>query len=174
MTHSFKILPSQLDDIPALVKLVNSAYRGETSKKGWTTEADLLDGTRTDAASLSPIIQSATDTILKCCDDSNQIIGCVHLQEKLQKIYLGMLTVAPELQSGGIGRKLLAAAEQYAKDRNAISIMMTVISVRKELIEWYERRGYHRTGETKPFPHDPRFGIPKQELVFVVLLKKLD
>ncbi len=173
MTQSFKILPSQLDDIPALVKLVNSAYRGESSKKGWTTEADLLDGSRTDAASLTSIIQSTTDTILKCCDASDQIIACVYLQEQYKKIYLGMLTVAPELQAGGIGKSLLAAAEQYAIDHHAESILMTVISVRKELIEWYERRGYQRTGETKPFPHDPRFGIPKQELVFVVLDKKL-
>ena len=173
MSQSFKILPSQLEDIPALVKLVNSAYRGESSKKGWTTEADLLDGSRTDAADLLAVLQNTTDRILKCCDASNRIIACVHLQEQKQKIYLGMLTVSPELQAGGIGKLLLAAAEQYAKDRQAESIMMTVISVRKELIEWYERKGYKRTGETKPFPHDPRFGIPKQELVFVVLEKKL-
>ncbi len=173
MSQSFKILPSQLEDIPALVKLVNSAYRGESSKKGWTTEADLLDGSRTDAADLIAVLQSTTDRILKYCDTSNRIVACVHLQEQKQKIYLGMLTVSPELQAGGIGKLLLAAAEQYAKDRHAESIMMTVISVRKELIEWYERRGYKRTGETKPFPHDPRFGIPKQELVFIVLEKKL-
>ena len=171
MTGSYQILPSLLEDIPALVKLVNSAYRGKSSKKGWTTEADLLEGTRTDALVLASIFQSPSDTILKCCDTNNRIVACVHLQEQDKKIYLQMLTVSPEMQTAGIGKKLLIAAEEYATDHACHTIVMTVISVRHELIEWYERRGFTRTGQTKPFPKDSRFGIPKQELEFILMEK---
>ena len=172
MTDTFKIIPADFTDIPSLVQLVNSAYRGEGSKKGWTTEADLLGGIRTNETTLTSILQNSTDIILKCCDADENIIGCVHLQHQLKKIYLGMLTVSPQLQTKGIGKLLLSASEKYARENNFESIIMTVISVRKELINWYERRGYINTGETKPFPHDPNFGIPKQELEFIVMEKK--
>jgi ribosomal protein S18 acetylase RimI-like enzyme len=160
-------------DVPALVRLVNSAYRGDSSKKGWTTEADLLDGIRTEDSSLLSIIEKTENVILIGIEPDGNIIACVHLQKQANKIYLGMLTVSPELQAAGIGKKLLIAAEDYAKS-NAINIItMTVISVRTELIAWYERRGFMKTGETKPFPQDPKFGLPKQHLEFVVLEKIL-
>ena len=85
-----------------------------------------------------------------------------------------MLTVSPGLQAGGIGKKLLSAAESYATSNHFNTIIMMVISIRTELIEWYERRGYQRTGEIKPFPKDPKFGLPKQHLEFVVLEKIID
>jgi ribosomal protein S18 acetylase RimI-like enzyme len=156
-----------------LVILVNSAYRGESSKKGWTTEAELLEGVRTDANTLLEQINQSDQTILKAIDGNQKIIGCVSLQEKKDKLYLGMLTVQPDIQATGIGKKLLSSAEEYAKNKKIYCIEMTVISVRQELIEWYQRRGYQLTGEKREFPSDPKFGIKKQALEFVVLEKKL-
>ena len=161
-------------DATALVQLINSAYRGEGSKQGWTTEADLLDGTRTDEDSIKELIQKPNSTILKFTSGEGFLQGCVYLKKQDNELYLGMLTVAPNLQNGGIGKQLLRAAEVYAIEQNCAAISMTVISVRNELIEWYERKGYRNTGITKPFPsNDPRFGIPKQPLQFVVLKKEI-
>lgn len=160
-------------DAPALDKLVNSAYRGDSSRQGWTTEADLLDGTRTDAAAITELIQNPDITVLKYVNE-REIQGCVELRNELGKLYLGMLTVKPHLQGKGIGKQLLIAAEEEAKKQKCASIFMTVISVRPELIHWYNRHGYQLTGERKPFAfNDPRFGQPKMKLEFVVLEKKL-
>lgn len=160
-------------DIPALVKLVNSAYRGDSSRKGWTTEADLLDGIRTDEDGIYKMIHQPGSVILKCTM-VNALAGCVYLQIQDDNLYLGMLTVSPELQSAGIGKELLKASEQFARSEGCHTILMTVITLRKELIEWYERRGYNQTTERRPFPNDPRFGIPKQPLEFLVMEKKLE
>lgn len=161
------------NDAVALDKLVNSAYRGESSRQGWTTEADLLDGTRTDAAAIAELIQTPGTVLLKYVE-GQEILGCVELRNQHGKLYLGMLTVKPNLQGKGIGKELLIAAEQEARKQNCAAIYMTVISVRKELIDWYLRHGYQLTGETKPFAfNDPRFGQPKMKLEFVVLEKKL-
>ena len=161
-------------DIPSLNILVNSAYRGDSSKKGWTTEADLLDGIRTDEDSLRKLIEDPGSVILKYTSGSCVLQGCVYLKKKGDKLYLGMLTVSPELQAKGIGKQLLAAAEDYAKQVGCIGITMTVISVRHELIAWYERHGYHPTGETEPFPTDPSFGLPKLALFFMVMEKRFE
>ena len=163
------ITKSSLEDIPDLLVLINGAYRGEGAKKGWTTEADLLDGTRTDEAQLRNLINDANGAMLKCLDDDGKIIGCVNLQKHHDKLYLGMLTVSPELQGGGVGKKMLNEAIRYAKNNNCSKIYMTVISVRQELIDWYERHGYKKTGEKKPFPVGPAFGIQKQPLEMIVL-----
>ncbi|HVG40551.1 MAG TPA: GNAT family N-acetyltransferase [Chitinophagaceae bacterium] len=160
------------DDINELVHLVNKSYRGDTSKKGWTTEAHLLDGIRTDEASLKEMMNCNDAVILKYID-ANNLVGCVYLQKQAGQMYLGMLSVLPEIQAKGIGKQLLKASEEYAKQKKCDVIQMTVISVRTELINWYERHGYFQTGETKPFPDDVRFGIPKQLLEFIVLQKKL-
>ncbi|MEP6748731.1 MAG: GNAT family N-acetyltransferase [Bacteroidota bacterium] len=160
-------------DIPALNILINNAYRGEGAKKGWTTEADLLDGVRTSEQSLAELINKEGATILVSKDENNIITGCVYLQKEPGTCYLGMLTVSPLLQAAGIGRQLLHAAEKYARRENINNISMTVISVRQELIDWYERNDYTKTGETKPFPTDPAFGIPKQPLEFVVMRKNI-
>jgi ribosomal protein S18 acetylase RimI-like enzyme len=159
-------------DVDALEKLVNGAYRGENSKKGWTTEADLLGGIRTDADALLKMINRGDSIILKCSNSNNHLIGCVYLQKQEEKLYLGMLTVSPEVQAKGIGKKLLKAAEEYAQTQDCKAITMTVISLRKELINWYERHGYRKTGQRKPFPNDPRFGIQKQPLEFIVMEKE--
>jgi ribosomal protein S18 acetylase RimI-like enzyme len=162
-----------IEDVFELDKLVNSAYRGDSSRQGWTTEADLLDGTRTDADAIVELIQNPDTILLKYTED-DQILGCVELRNEKGKLYLGMLTVRPHLQGKGIGKKLLFAAEEEAKKQNCQSIFMTVLSIRKELIDWYVRHGYQLTGERKPFAFtDPRFGQPKMKLEFVVLEKKL-
>lgn len=168
---SFKILAAQTTDAAELNILVNSAYRGDSSRQGWTTEADLIDGTRTDATVIEDIINTPRHTILKYVEEG-KILGCVELHAENEKLYLGMLTVLPNLQGQGIGKELMKAAEQEAKKQNCKSIFMTVISVRTELIDWYVRHGYLHTGERKPFAFsDHRFGQPKKKLEFVVLEK---
>jgi ribosomal protein S18 acetylase RimI-like enzyme len=169
----FKINIATVVDAQALNQLVNSAYRGDSSRQGWTTEADLLDGTRTDSAAIKELIESSGVTILKYVE-SNEILACVELKKESNKLYLGMLTVKPSLQGKGIGKELLKAAEEEGKKQECSSIFMTVISVRKELIDWYLRHGYQLTGERKPFAfNDPRFGQPKMKLEFIVLEKKI-
>ncbi len=166
---------AQSDDIDALAALVNSAYRGDTSRRGWTTEADLLGGQRTDAESLRGILSSPDDVIL-LIEQEMALVGCVNLQRKRDHAYLGMLTVSPELQGSGTGRSLLELAEQYVlREWGLRKVAMTVIRQRPELIEWYERRGYRRTGRREPFPYgDPLFGLPRvEDLEFEVLEKSL-
>jgi ribosomal protein S18 acetylase RimI-like enzyme len=158
-------------DAKELSNLVNSAYRGESSKQGWTTEADLLDGTRTTPELMEEILQRSDTSILKYVDD-NSILACVELRKSGDKLYLGMLTVSPSIQSKGLGKAMLRAAEEEAIAIGCQSIYMTVISVRKELIEWYQRQGYVDKGERKPFVlPDERWGIPKMKLEFMVLEK---
>jgi len=132
------ITGATIEDARALSVLVNSAYRGDTSRAGWTTEADLLDGTRTDAEALRDLIKTPGTTILKCIKD-DQIVGCIELRNETGKLYLGMLTVLPSLQGKGLGKDLMQAAEDEAIRQRCTSIFMTVISVRKELIDWYIR-----------------------------------
>ncbi len=174
MTTPGSVSIATMADIPELVILINSAYRGESSKKGWTTEADLLGGQRTDDESLGRLLTKPGSVLFKYLNEENKISACVNLQQQNKKLYLGMLTVSPTLQGSGIGKKLLAASEQYARENKFEAIRMTVISIRHELIAWYERHGYIHTGETQPFPtDDPKFGIPKQFLEFVVLEKNI-
>lgn len=173
MSSELVITPATKADIPALNNLVNSAYRGDTSRKGWTTEADLLDGIRTDPEALEDMMEQPGAVILKCTKNTGTLRGCVFLKKTDNQLYLGMLTVSPDLQGSGIGKQLLEASEAYARQQGCNKIIMTVISVRKELIAWYERKGFRTTGEKSPFPKDPRFGIPKQDLEFVVMEKSL-
>jgi ribosomal protein S18 acetylase RimI-like enzyme len=167
------ITKATLQDIPALNTLINSAYRGETSKKGWTTEANLLEGKRTTEEELTETIQDSKNTILKFTEN-DQLIGCVLLVEKEDKLYLGMLTVSPELQNSGIGKKLLHQAEIHAKKLRLPRIVMTVISVREELVAWYKRNGYVDTGLREPFPEsDVHVTVAEEPLEFIVLEKKI-
>ena len=166
------ITKATIKDIAQLEKLINSAYRGEESKKGWTTEADLLEGQRVNAEGLEKIINTPGSVILKCSNEKNTIIGCVYLKKNDHKLYLGMLTVSPTLQAGGIGKKILKAAEEYAAAQNCDTIEMTVISVRHELIDWYNRHGYYDTGERSPFPDDT-LSTKKRSLEFITMEKSL-
>jgi ribosomal protein S18 acetylase RimI-like enzyme len=168
------ISKASTDDLPELVALINSAYRGEASRKGWTTEADLLEGDlRTDLESLSHLMQKPGVTFLKCTSDEGYITGCVCLEAGERGLYLGMLSVSPLLQAKGIGKKLMAAALVHARENQCGRIHMQVISVRHELIAWYTRQGYRPTGETLPMPVCPRFGRPTQQLYFMVLEKRV-
>ena len=170
---NFVISHATPNDIPALNLLVNSAYRGDSSRRGWTTEADLLSGIRTTEGSLAELFANHNSLILRYIVD-NELLGCVCLELKGDTLYLGMLTVAPDAQAGGIGRQLLEAAEQYARDRQCRAVTMTVIPLRTELLAWYERRGYQRTGIELPFPDDPaRFGKPNVPLSFIELTKQI-
>ena len=162
-----------LADIPDLLRLVNSAYRGEEAKKGWTHEANLVQGDlRADEASIEEMIRNPNAVILKHADN-NQLTGCVYLEKKQDRLYLGLLSVSPDVQTKGIGKKLLHAAENYAMDNNCSIIEMTVISARSELIAWYERNGYHQTNQTKPFHNNERFGVPVVPIEFVVMERKV-
>ncbi len=151
-----------IEDTKELAKLVNSAYRGEDSKKGWTTEADLLDGQRTDEKSLNYLICTTLNQI-EMAIENGQLIGSVHLKQEDEKtLYFGMLTVAPQLQAKGIGKILLNHIEKIAHQKGLSRIRITVIPFRKELIAFYERRGFKATGRVEAFPEsDPLFGVPK-------------
>lgn len=159
-------------DIPALVKLIDLAYRGKESTQGWTSEAELFISTqRTDASSLLNLMKKPTVTFLKYLSDDGTIEGCVLLNKKDNRLYLGMLSVFPGLQGKGVGKKLLLSAEEHARNSGCNLIFMTVISIRQELIQWYEKHGYQKNGKKAPFPIDEKFGLPKIPLEMVVLEK---
>ncbi len=161
-------------DAAELVDLLNSAYRGDSSKQGWTTEAHLIAGNvRTNEQTVTDVINQPGSVVLKCTDEQNHIIGTVNLQKQGDKLYLGMFSVSPASQGGGIGKKLLVAAEDHAKEVDCSMIYMTVISIRKELIDWYKRHGYVDTGERKPFVEDEITGKHLQKLEFAVLEKTI-
>jgi len=160
-------------DLPKLNELVNSAYRGEKAKKGWTHEADLIEGEiRTDETSLQQLLNDPNAVFLKY-EANNQLLGSVYLQKKGSLLYLGMLSVDPATQGMGIGKKLLQAAEEYAVKSGCTAIEMTVISARSELINWYGKWGYRDTGKREPFPDDERYGKPRLPIEFAVLKKSL-
>ncbi|ADV26945.1 GCN5-related N-acetyltransferase [Pseudoxanthomonas suwonensis 11-1] len=167
--------PATTADIPAIVELVTSAYRGEASRKGWTTEADLLDGQRIEPGVLAADIARPRSVVL-LAERDGALLACAHVAEEDGAGYFGMFAVRPDLQGGGVGKAVLAEAERIAREEWDLATMrMTVIDVRDSLIAFYERRGYVRTGIHKPFPYgDERFGVPlRDDLRFEVLEKPL-
>lgn len=166
------IKAASFDDAPNLKALLESAYRGNTARRGWNHEADILDDERVAPGELEAMLADPAVTMLAARDGA-ALIGCVAVtcndaKKGLGLSYLGMLSVAPDLQSSGLGRQLLDAAEYHARAQGIAAMEMTVIDSRDTLIAWYERRGYARTGETRPFPvlRDP-------PITFVVLEKSL-
>jgi ribosomal protein S18 acetylase RimI-like enzyme len=174
MTVPLEVLTER--DLPAIVAIMNAAFRGTQGERGWSMESDYIAGERTSESLLREEIAGGALYLLVRDQATADLQGCVSLQAKSSdRWYLGSLTVAPALQNTGFGRKLLSAAEEYAGFRGAQTIEITVVNVRDALISWYERRGYFRTGETRSFPYgDPRFGTPKSaDLEFVVLERHL-
>jgi ribosomal protein S18 acetylase RimI-like enzyme len=164
-----------LADVPAIVSLVESAYRGDASRVGWTTEADLLDGQRTDAEAVASLISNPTSRIL-LAESEDGLLGSVLLSDEGEGAYLGMFAVRPGGQGRGVGSALLGEVERVSlHELGRRFTRMTVLVQRPELIAWYERRGYRRTGEREPFPYgDPRLGLPRRDdLAFEVLRKEL-
>ena len=161
-----------VEDVVELNQLINSAYRGDEAKKGWTNEAHLLTGIRIDEKELIGILKSKSSFFLKYAEQKI-IKACVLLEKQDSALYLGMLSVMPELQGKGIGKQLLKAAEINAHQLGCSKIYMTVISVRCELIEWYKRHGYFDTGIKKPFPGEGRNILVQTPLEFTVLEKTL-
>ncbi|MFF4170559.1 GNAT family N-acetyltransferase [Streptomyces sp. NPDC001744] len=163
------------EDVPVLVPLVESAYRGDASRAGWTTEADILRGQRVDAEGVTAVI-AAPGSRLLVVERDGEVVACCQLEHRGEAAYFGMFAVRPELQGAGLGKRIIAEAERRVRELWDVREMhMTVISVREELIAWYERRGYRRTGRTTPFPYgDERFGVPQRDdLEFELLVKPL-
>ncbi|MFF7236885.1 GNAT family N-acetyltransferase [Streptomyces collinus] len=162
-------------DVDALVALVESAYRGDASRAGWTTEADILEGQRTDPEGVLEVVKSPGSRLLTVEQDG-RIVACCQIEHRGEYAYFGMFAVSPDLQGAGLGKVVMAEAERQARETWGVTEMhMTVISVREDLIAWYERRGYRRTGRMTPFPYgDERFGIPRRaDLQFELLVKSL-
>ncbi len=165
-----------IDDAPGIHALVESAYRGDSSRVGWTTEADLLDGQRIDVPGVCELIAASTGRIVLACAADGALLGCANIQREGDACYFGMFSVRPILQGGGIGDALLGECERIARQEwHCRAMRMTVIWSREELIAWYQRRGYVATGERKPFPYgDERFGKPRRDdLDFIVMSKPL-
>jgi ribosomal protein S18 acetylase RimI-like enzyme len=163
------------NDTDAVIALVESAYRGDASRVGWTTEADLLDGRRTGPDDIEAILARKRSRLL-LAEADGELIACAHVMVEDGAGYFGMFSVDPKRQGSGLGKLVLAEAERIVReDWGCAAMRMTVIDVREELIAFYERRGYHRTGIKKPFPYgDARFGLPKRDdLRFEVLDKPL-
>lgn len=173
--HGLEFRDATVADIDALVALVTSAYRGESSRRGWTTEAGFLDGNRIDPGVLRHDIERERSRVV-LAERHGELLACAHLAIEDGAGYFGMFAVVPGLQGGGIGKRLLAECERIVRDEWCLPAMrMTVIDIRDELIAFYQRRGYRRTGIRKPFPYgDARFGIPlRDDLRFEVLEKPL-
>jgi ribosomal protein S18 acetylase RimI-like enzyme len=181
MLSAGDLIQASDSDVPEIVALMNRAYRGIGTERGWSAETEYIDGDRTNAALLRQDMAAAQDAALllwrrAAGEPGNALLGCVWLEPLAGHVwYLGSLTIDPNVQDGGFGRTLLTASENWVRARGGRAVRMTVVNVRESLIAWYVRRGYRLTGETEPFPYDnPRFGVPKRpDLCFVVLCKTL-
>ena len=163
------------EDLESVARFVNLAYRGASAREGWTHEADLLDGQRTDPALLAEMIVPPS-AILLDRDDAEAIRACVQVTLRRDRVfYFGMLAVDPERQGGGAGRAIVTAVEARARDAGCTTIELTVLHLRDTLIGWYERLGYRRTGAVEPFPYgEDRYGKPRRgDLKLVVMEKRL-
>ncbi len=159
-------------DAPAIAALIEEGYRGEESRRGWTSEAHLIEGNRTSVAEIEALI-AAPDARFIMAFDNDALIGCALIKNENGEGYFGMFAVKPALQGGGHGKQILTHAERQIRDGwNCPRIAMTVISIREDLVAYYERRGYTRTG-TKPFPFDREPGAKRTDFHFVVLTKTL-
>lgn len=175
MTGIWTFRKAERNDLPALLALVNSAYRGEVSRLGWTTEADLISGDqRTDLPSLEVVFDQEGSVFFIAEDSGGKLLACVNLQQRKHDLYLGMLSVHPELQNRGLGKQMLQMAENHARNVGCSRIIMTVISLRVELIAWYKRHGYADTGVRLPFVEDGVSGKHLRLMEFMELARPID
>ena len=177
MSDAYTVSPAQIHDVEELTALLNSAYRGDSSRVGWTTEADFLDGQRTEATAIAQQLREGLTILCLREGGSPAILGCVLLQvvesDRGRGFHLGMLTINPRRQAHGLGRKLLQSAEDFVVHQRGKWITLTVIQLRESLMEWYERRGYQRTDKTSPFPYGhPEKGLPKRDDLYFVWFEK--
>ncbi len=184
-----------------VASFVNTAYRGELAKSGWTSEAHFIKGQRTDEQSIIDFLRQPNHWMLQLYQNS-QRVAVVQLQETtielpeladkagteelpssesslhsqiMSQIMLGMLTVHPTIQNRGFGKKLLEISESFAREKGYTQMLMTVITIRESLIAYYLRRGYQCSKKHSPFPYgQAQFGLPEREdLQFVYLFKNL-
>ncbi|HEY8086016.1 MAG TPA: GNAT family N-acetyltransferase [Methylophilaceae bacterium] len=159
-------------DAASIAALINSAYRGESSRHGWTTEADLLSGLRTEVEEVLSLI-AADNSMLLLCFDAATLLGSVTLEKQGDAAHLGMFAVHPQQQGQGIGKQLLAFAEHAAAETWGVnSIVMSVITLRQELIAFYQRRGYSLTGVLKAFPAESKLWTPLVSSLQLGLMEK--
>lgn len=165
-----------VEDIPVLHRLIEGVYRDESGpNRGWTSEADLLGGQRIDQAGLAKIISAEGEEIVLAVDERSMPIGCVHLiQRAVDRAYFGLLSIDARHQGAGLGKTLLRHIERLAHDRGTKVMEMRVIKQRDDIVAWYEKQGYVKTGETQPFPkNDPKFGLPKRDDLEFIVFEKL-
>lgn len=173
MPAPFQMNPATSKDISAIVALVESVYRGESSQQGWTTEADLLEGQRVDESMVGEML-SRPNTLLLVFQDEGVIQGCVYLERKGDAALLGLLSVDVRQQGRKLGQKILSYCESYIlREWKLNAVLIHVLWQRVELISWYERRGFKKTGAEKPFPSDHKFGIPKVQDLYFLEMKKM-
>lgn len=171
---SLNLVPAVASDVLDIVRLVQSVYRGDSSLKGWTSEAHFLDGQRVDVVMAQEMIHKMDSTIFLYRQGS-KLLACVHLEKVGSKAHLGMLSVSTEFQGQNIGQQIITFCELFASTQwGALELQIEVLQQRQELIAWYERRGFYKTGKTLPFPQNPQFGIPKvKDLYFLEMIKEL-
>lgn len=169
------IRPATADDAGALAAVVQSAYRGDSSRQGWTTEADLLDGQRADAAMVRTAVTAPGTVVLVAENPADGVVACCQLERRDASAYLGMFAVRPDRQGTGVGRAVLDAAEAQARGWGARRLELTVLNQRPELVAWYERCGFAMTGVLHDFPYgDERYGVPRRpDLVLQEMAKQL-
>jgi len=172
MMQALSFRSALVSDSATIAALANAAYRGDSSRQGWTTEADLLDGLRTTATDVGQLIASGRSEILVCMRGEH-LIASVCLERDADAAHIGMFVVNPAMQGSGVGKQLLTYAEAYAAQHWAVNkFYMYVITLRHELIAFYERRGYRRTGIVKTFPVNPEMWQPKMSGLQLELLEK--
>jgi ribosomal protein S18 acetylase RimI-like enzyme len=167
MDHALSVRVAVRADLPRLHPVIERAYRGDSARQGWTHEADLLSGERIDRATLEAMMEDRNHRLL-IAERNGMPVGSVALTYRGDGLaYLGLLCVDPSCQAAGIGRAIIAVAERIAHDDlGAGRLEMTVIDSRVELIAYYERRGFIRTGEHRPFP------VPIDPPLEMVVLEK--
>jgi len=164
-------------DAAAVATLINTCFRGEASRAGWTTEADILDGKRTTSGEIASVIRRR-DAFVLLGVLNDEVVAAVCCEQQMiagkQTAHFGKVSVKPSLQNKGYGKDLIHAAEAMTKrEWRVLGFHMSVISLRTELIAYYERLGYERTGELEAFPENPTLWQPKVEGLTLAYLVKL-